>query len=172
VLTRSYQRLRALAPPGLIHLRGLEPVWVRGDAERLEELLMILGENAVRYTPADGQVTLSLAHDGDTVVLRVVDTGIGIPPADLPHIFDRFYRGAQARAMRREGTGLGLAIARWIAELHGAALTVESRPDQGTRCTVRFPALLPPGAGAPPEPADSQAILSSFSDSSQEPPLD
>ncbi|MDQ2810257.1 MAG: HAMP domain-containing histidine kinase [Chloroflexota bacterium] len=168
VVAQAYPRLRALAPPGLVRLRALEPVWVRGDSDRLAELLMILGENAVRYTPAGGQVDLSLARDGATAVLRIADTGIGIAPVDLPHIFERFYRGANARTMRREGTGLGLAIARWIAELHGAALTVESRPGSGTTCTVRFPAL--PGP-APAPPANSQPILTPLSDSFQEPPV-
>jgi signal transduction histidine kinase len=141
VLTTGYRRLRALDPPVELHIGALAPLCVRGDVDQFEQLLLILGENALRYTRPGGRVELGLAAADDTAVLTVRDTGIGIPAEELPYIFDRFYRGAAARALRRDGTGLGLPIARWIAESHGAGLSVESQPGQGSCFTVRFPAI-------------------------------
>jgi signal transduction histidine kinase len=147
-----------LNPAAGLRIRALEPLCVRGDRDRLLQLVLALGENAVRYTPAGGQVDLSLARDGDCAVLTVRDTGVGIPPADLPFVFDRFYRGDTARDLHREGTGLGLPIARWIAELHHGTLAVASAPGAGSTFTVRLPlvscAPSPAGAdGATPAPA-------------------
>jgi signal transduction histidine kinase len=158
VLTTGYRRLRALDPPVELHIGALAPLCVRGDVDQLEQLLLILGENALRYTRPGGRVELGLAAAEGTAVLTVRDTGIGIPADELPYIFDRFSRGAAARTLRRDGTGLGLPIARWIAESHGAGLTVESQPGQGSCFTVRFPAIacqadadsLPHRAPAPP----------------------
>lgn len=141
VLTTGYRRLRALNAPVELHIGALTPLCVRGDSDQLEQLLLILGENALRYTRPGGRVELGLGEADDAAVLTVRDTGIGIPADELPYIFDRFYRGGGARTLRRDGTGLGLPIARWIAESHGAALTVESQPGQGSCFTVRFPAI-------------------------------
>ncbi len=141
VLTTGYRRLRALDAPVELHIGALTPVCVRGDTDQLEQLLLILGENALRYTRPGGRVELGLLEADDAAVLTVRDTGIGIPADELPYIFDRFYRGGGARTLRRDGTGLGLPIARWIAESHGAGLTVESQPGQGSCFMVRFPAI-------------------------------
>ncbi|HET7078149.1 MAG TPA: HAMP domain-containing sensor histidine kinase [Chloroflexia bacterium] len=154
VLTTTYHRLLGLAPAAPVHIRALEPLCVRGDRDRLLQLALALGENAVRYTPAGGAVDLSLARDGDSAVLAVRDTGVGIPPADLPFVFDRFYRGDAARDLHREGTGLGLPIARWIVEMHQGTLAVESPPGGGTTFTVRLP-LVP--CAAPPSVPDGAA---------------
>jgi signal transduction histidine kinase len=111
---------------------------VQGDRDALKQLLLILVENGIKYTEAGGRVTLALHLESGQAAIEVRDTGRGIAPEDLPHIFERFYRSPAARASG--GTGLGLAIARWIAEEHGATLSVDSELDVGTTCTVRLAA--------------------------------
>jgi signal transduction histidine kinase len=103
-----------------------------------------------------GQVDLGLARDGESALLTVRDTGVGIPPADLPFVFDRFYRGDAARDLHREGTGLGLPIARWIVEMHHGTLAVESRPGAGTTFTVRLPLV---SCAPPPDGADGAGAM-------------
>jgi len=104
------------------------------DPTRLREVLSNLIANALRYTPADGEIRLRAARAGESLCLTVSDTGRGIPASDVPHIFDRFYKGADSR-----GTGLGLAIAKSLVEAHGGTITAESAPGQGTTMTVRLP---------------------------------
>ena len=123
-----------------IHLPP-EPVVVPVDRSRIRQLALNLIENAVKYTPRGGQVSVELgSHDG-RVVFSVADTGIGIAPGDLPHVFDRFWRAdsARTRTSERAGTGLGLAICKWIAEAHGGTIEVQSRPGRGTTFTVGLP---------------------------------
>jgi heavy metal sensor kinase len=103
-----------------------------GDANGLQRLLSILLENAAKFTPPGGSVTLTATHSGSRVVLSVHDTGVGISREDMPRVFDRFYRAAQASNTAPRGSGLGLALAKWIAERHGTQLTVESPPGQGS----------------------------------------
>lgn len=103
---------------------------VRGDRDRLSQVLENLISNALRFTPAGGSVTVRVTRQGsDSVVCSVSDTGVGIPPEELPHLFERFW---QARRYRRGGAGLGLAIARGVVEAHGSALAVESEPGRGS----------------------------------------
>lgn len=102
------------------------PIWVRGDTNALRRLLLILIDNAVRYTSPSGSVNLALQRNGTHAEIRVRDTGIGISESDLPHIFERFYRADKARSRQLGGTGLGLAIGRWIADAHGGEIRVES----------------------------------------------
>ncbi|HEX5386269.1 MAG TPA: ATP-binding protein [Gemmatimonadales bacterium] len=134
------------------------PVRLPMDRHRIREMLLNLVTNAIKYTPPGGQVGLSLTEADGVVTLVVQDTGIGIAPGDLPHIFDRFWRAdpARSRTGERAGTGLGLAITKWIAEAHGGAITVQSRPGRGTTFTVRLPAA---GSAAPavPPAADARA---------------
>jgi signal transduction histidine kinase len=111
---------------------------VRGDGVRLQQVALNLGENAVKYTAPGGAVTVGLARDWPHAVLTVVDTGAGIDDADLPYIFDRFYR-SRNDARGTEGTGLGLAIARRIVDAHGGQIEVQSRRGAGARFTVRLP---------------------------------
>ncbi|HVP17996.1 MAG TPA: HAMP domain-containing sensor histidine kinase, partial [Spirochaetia bacterium] len=106
---------------------------VRGDIGLVERVLTNLIENALTFTPAGGSVRVALSGEDGAVQVSVTDTGTGIGPDDLPHIFDRFYRADRSRDRSREGAGLGLAIAREIVELHGSALQVESRVNEGTR---------------------------------------
>lgn len=113
---------------------------VHGDADRLKQLLLNLVSNAIAYTPADGVVTLSLHRRPDGWVrVSVSDTGVGIAPEDLPHIFDRFWRVDRARTRAAGGSGLGLSIARSIAEAHGGSISVESEPGKGSTFEVLLP---------------------------------
>ena len=125
-----------------------QPVRLPVDRHRIRELLLNLVTNAIKYTPQGGTVDLTLAEQDGAVVLTVRDTGIGIAPGDLPHIFERFWRAdpARSRTGQRPGTGLGLAITKWIAEAHGGSITVQSRPGRGTVFTVRLPRGGPPPA--------------------------
>src|SRR3954468_825022 len=111
------------------------------DRHRIREMLLNLVTNAIKYAPKGGTIDLTLAEEDDAVSFVVRDSGIGIAPGDLPHIFERFWRAdpARSRTGERPGTGLGLAITKWIAEAHGGSITVQSRPGRGTMFTVRFP---------------------------------
>lgn len=115
------------------------PVWVRGDSASLERLFLILLDNAVKYTAAGGQIELHLTTDDGFAVTEIRDTGIGIAPGDIAHIFDRFYRADRARSRESGGTGLGLAIGRWIAEAHGGEIRVHSQPSEGSAFEVLLP---------------------------------
>lgn len=114
---------------------------VIGDIYRLRELFLNLIENAIRYTPAEGRVAISVFSDRGEAVILISDTGIGIPKEELPRIFDRFYRSEQARAVHPKGSGLGLSICRWIVLSHHGKIEVESEPGRGTAFTLRFPLL-------------------------------
>jgi len=109
----------------------------RGDPNRLRQLLLILLDNALKITPAGGAITVHVDHRRGRSRLVVEDTGPGIAPADLPHLFDRFYRGDRARS--GEGTGLGLSIARWIVEAHGGRITAANAPSGGAVFTATLP---------------------------------
>lgn len=122
-----------------LSIAPLAPVSVEGDADRLRQLLMILIENALHYTPPGGKVTVALRARGGEAQLTVADTGVGIAPEDLPRIFDRFYRADPARARAASGSGLGLAIAKWIAESHDGRIEVESQPGTGSTFIVTLP---------------------------------
>jgi len=98
-----------------------------------------LVDNAVKYTPAGGRVRVAWQTDGSGVRIDVEDTGIGIPAADLPRIFERFYRVDRARSRELGGTGLGLSIVKHLAQAHAGHVTAESRPGQGSVFTVRLP---------------------------------
>jgi signal transduction histidine kinase len=108
-----------------------------GDVLRLRQLLLILLDNALKHTPAGGTVSVRLFRQGDRARLQVVDSGPGIDPADLPHIFDRFYRADRAR--EGEGSGLGLAIAAWIVQAHGGQIRADNAPGRGASLTVTLP---------------------------------
>jgi signal transduction histidine kinase len=121
-----------------------QPVRLAVDRHRIQEMLLNLVTNAIKYTPAGGKVALSLEDQDGVVSFTVQDSGIGIAPGDLPHIFDRFWRAdpARSRSGQHPGTGLGLAITKWIAEAHGGSITVQSRPGRGTRFTVSLPRVV------------------------------
>ncbi len=118
-----------------VEVGTFEPLTVRGDKTRLRQLFLNLVENAIKYTPPLGTVTLSMTHADTKAIVQISDTGIGIPRKDLPKIFDRFYRVNADRP----GSGLGLAIAKWIAEAHHGTIEVVSREKKGSTFTVTLP---------------------------------
>lgn len=138
LLVECFTELRPHAGPR-VRLRGLESAVVVGEADRLKQLILVLVDNALRYTPGAGGVDLSVGVEGSQAVLRVEDHGIGIDAEDVAHLFERFYRGDRARQLDPRGTGLGLAIARWIVERHGGTIALETRLPRGTRAIVRLP---------------------------------
>jgi two-component system, OmpR family, heavy metal sensor histidine kinase CusS len=110
-----------------------------GDAQAIRRLFLILLDNAVKYTPAGGAVTVTMRGDGGDAVIDVHDTGVGISADNVPHVFERFYRVGQDRSRGRGGVGLGLAIAQRIATAHGGRITVESILGKGSTFSVRLP---------------------------------
>jgi signal transduction histidine kinase len=120
-------------------LQDITPAKVYGDADQLKQVLVALIDNALKYTPYEGLVTLSLTTDNDDAVIKVSDTGIGILPEDLPHIFERFYRADRARSRDHGGTGLGLTIVQNILQEHEGNIEVESTPGRGSTFTLKLP---------------------------------
>jgi heavy metal sensor kinase len=167
VVRKAYDMFLGVAEAADVSLRitTLDRVRVAGDAGRLRQVINNLVDNAIKFTRAGGVVEIALAYHSDEnhVVFTVRDTGSGIPPADLPHIFDRFYRGDKARQRdrRSRGTGLGLAICKSIIAAHHGQIDVESVVEQGTKFTVTLPASHGAGAeGSAPraEPALSAGL--------------
>ncbi len=120
-------------------LQDITPAKVYGDADQLKQVLVALIDNALKYTPYEGLVTLSLTTDNDYAIIKVSDTGIGILPEDLPHIFERFYRADRARSRDHGGTGLGLTIVQNIVQEHEGNIEVESTPGRGSTFTLKLP---------------------------------
>ncbi len=119
---------------------GEDPVSIYADPGLMKQVLRILMDNSLKYSPPEGRIYLRILENQGYVRLTVQDEGMGIPPEGIPHIFDRFYRTDQSRDRKTGGTGLGLSIARWIVERHGGWFEVVSRPEVGTRITVVLPA--------------------------------
>ena len=140
VCRRVFEKLRRLAQSKKIDLRlhDLQPSAVQGDPELLKQLLMILLENALKYTPQGGTVCVSCGHNRQEAWLEVKDTGIGIAKEHLPHLFDRFYRVDEARSRQFGGTGLGLSIAHSIVMAHAGRLQVQSQPQHGSTFRAFF----------------------------------
>jgi len=136
-----------------LEVDDFEEAPVSGDATLLRQLVVILLDNAIKFTNTGGVVRVGVRSDGSTASLTVTDTGVGIPPDQLPHVFERFYRGDAARTRASavgdgsDGVGLGLSIAQWIADEHRGSIRIDSGPGQGARVTVQFPAE--PGPAAP-----------------------
>src|SRR6185369_627894 len=112
---------------------------LNGDKELIRRLILNLLDNAVKYTPAGGEISLALARENGNAEIVVRDTGIGIPESAQPRVFDRFYRVDKARARAMGGAGLGLSIAQWIVEVHGGEISVSSAPGRGSTFTVMLP---------------------------------
>lgn len=140
VVSRAMQQVEpARAKRGTVITSTIAGQRVLGDAQRLEELVVILLDNAIKYSDKKAQVTLAAKKHGRTVSFTVRDNGSGIAPADLPHIFDRFYRADTSRSTRHiDGHGLGLSIARQIVESHDGQITAASKLGQGTTFTVKL----------------------------------
>ncbi|HXC47149.1 MAG TPA: ATP-binding protein [Candidatus Sulfotelmatobacter sp.] len=118
----------------------------------LERLFMTVLDNAIKYTPAGGHVSLGLRLENSEAIIEVTDTGIGIAEKDLPHVFERFYRADQARSRETRGSGLGLSIAKWIAETHKGSIELQSQLGQGTRVTIRLPLAVELSTSSPDAP--------------------
>ena len=127
-----------------LDLEAPEPVFVDADRNRLTQVGLNLVDNALRHTPAGGTVTVKVAREGADALLIVSDTGRGIPYADLPHVFERFYVVDRSRSREHGGTGLGLSIARHLVELHGGTIGAQSVYGQGATFVCRFPAIATP----------------------------
>jgi heavy metal sensor kinase len=138
ILAEEMERAKSTAGERKVVIDRQEDLVVKGDAQRLKHVLANLVDNAIKYTPPNGTVTLSLFREDNVARLDVADNGIGIAAEHLPHIFDRFYRVDKARSRASGGTGLGLAIVKGIVEQHEGKITVTSQPDKGTTFTVRL----------------------------------
>jgi heavy metal sensor kinase len=141
----AVERIRSLAQSHniSIHLAIDGPVPFRADPDDLQLVWTNLLENAVRYSPEGAPVEVAVAHDDQSTRVIFQDYGTGISAGDLPHIFERFYRGDPSRTRATGGSGLGLAIAKALVEAYGGSITAESAPGEGTRMTVEFPAMKP-----------------------------
>jgi signal transduction histidine kinase len=145
LISDTLSTMRAMADQRGVSLRGevkigVDPVTI--DAQKIQRVLSNLIMNAIRHTPSGGAVTLTAVPSGDCVRVAVQDTGEGIPAADLPRIFERFYRGERARTREEDGqrgAGLGLAIVRGLVEAHGGQINVQSEPGKGTLFTFTLP---------------------------------
>ncbi len=140
-----------------IKLTQMEPLRVRGNGDRLKQLMLNLVSNAIKFTPDGGHIEMALRRDGEHALMQVADDGVGIRAEDMAHIFNRFYQAdaSRARSQQSGGTGLGLAIAKWITEAHGGSIQVESEP--GVRTVFRVALPLPEQPAA--EPAGMNGAL-------------
>jgi two-component system, OmpR family, sensor histidine kinase CiaH len=140
---RVCELYQPIANMGDIHLsvQASDEAYVSGDSDRLHQLLVILLDNACKFTPKDGQITVNVEQSRTSVLLSVVDTGEGIAPEDLPRVFDRFYTGDKSRTkLDQSGTGLGLSIAKWIVEAHGGKIGISSKgAGLGTTVKIELP---------------------------------
>ncbi len=139
VLKRAWEAAQRLSDQHQFQLVTLEPCSVIGNPDRLMQLAVVLLENAVKYTPSGGAVRLALRQIEGAVQFTVSDSGVGIPPEDLPRIFERFFRSSNARSVDPSGTGLGLAIAHQIVADHHGQLRLESAVGIGTTALVTLP---------------------------------
>jgi signal transduction histidine kinase len=119
------------------------PHAVEADQALLHQAIYNLAENALKYTPEGGEVTIRLLAAPETLTFAIQDTGIGIPAADLPRLFEKFYRGTNREALAQRGTGLGLAIVKSIAERHGGKVWVESEFGKGSTFHLQIPVTQP-----------------------------
>lgn len=125
-----------------LELKAEQDVFFVGDEDKIWESIFNIVDNSIKYTPPDGRVTLTLEEKNDTVVVVIEDNGIGMPPAEVNKIFDRFYRIDKARARETGGTGLGLSIALSGVTFHGGDIQVESEEGKGSKFIIRFPIKL------------------------------
>jgi signal transduction histidine kinase len=119
-------------------LKTKNDVFTVGDAQLIKQAMRIFIDNSVKYTPSGGVITANAFYEDDYAKIIIQDEGIGIAPADISQVFDRFFRSDDSRTRKTGGTGLGLAIAKWIVERHKGHIELLSRKDFGTRVTVFF----------------------------------
>jgi signal transduction histidine kinase len=114
-------------------------LWINADSDALEKIVGNVIANAIKFTPPEGRIDVTATHEGNMVTVRIADTGIGIPPEQLPHIFDRFYQVDGSATRRHQGLGLGLALVRELITRHGGDVAVSSDSGRGTTFVLRFP---------------------------------
>ena len=141
LMQEQVKRLSPLARENGIELEcaSKDQMFITGDALKLQQVIYNVIDNAIKYTPRGGEVHCALTRSGRMAVIRIADTGEGIPAEDLPHIFDRFYRVDKARSRETGGTGLGLSIVKQIVVSHGGTITPESTLGKGTTFTIQLP---------------------------------
>ena len=150
LMQEQVKRLSPLARENGVELEGVgrEALIINGDALKLEQVIYNVIDNAIKYTARGGEVHCAAQRSGRMAVIRISDTGEGIPAEDLPHIFDRFYRVDKARSRETGGTGLGLSIVKQIVQLHGGTITPESTLGKGTTFTIQLPLAAKKGDGS------------------------
>ena len=162
LLFEVFQEMSVLARDKVqVKMNDIDQIIINGDRDRLKQVLLNLLGNAIQYTPPGGEVFLSLAKVGERARLIVRDTGPGIPPEDLPHIFERFYRAEKSRTRSTiGGFGLGLSITNWIVERHGGQIKVESKEGKGSTFAIWLP-IFGTESGTVTPTAPSRELLSS-----------
>jgi signal transduction histidine kinase len=144
-LQEALQQAQPLAASSHIHLEVQdelpEELAVQGDAARLRQLIMLLLDNAIRYSHHDGRVQVSTQQMGSHWQLEVRDHGIGLQPEDVPRLFERHFRGARARVHRADGAGLGLPLAQTLVKAHGGQLQLQPHPEGGTVARLTLPLI-------------------------------
>ncbi len=141
VITDVAEQLRLITEPKNISVstEKMEDAFIRGDELLIRMMLLNLVDNAVKYTPQNGAISLSIGKGNGNVMIAIKDNGIGISREDIPHIFDRFYRASKVRTSNYNGGGLGLSICQWIVRSHRGTITVESELNKGSVFTVTLP---------------------------------
>jgi signal transduction histidine kinase len=155
--TAEHMRLMAEDRGIDIDLSALEGTVIRGDRARLKQVIVNLLDNAIRFTPRGGTVSIRTATDDTASILEVSDTGIGIPASSIPHVFDRFFRVDEARSREDGGAGLGLSIVKSICSAHGAEIDVKSRLKYGSCFRVKVPRRAIAALPGAPEAAQPRA---------------
>jgi two-component system, OmpR family, sensor histidine kinase CiaH len=137
-ITKQFQLLASTKEIDII-TELQEPLSLWGDEGRIRQLLIILLDNALKYTSPEGQIEIVGRYQSHFVYISVSDNGCGIAENELPHVFERFYRGDKVRSRSEGGTGLGLSIAQWIVEAHGGTIRIDSKLNMGTKVELLFP---------------------------------
>jgi signal transduction histidine kinase len=119
------------------------PIPIQADADALRRALLILMDNAVKYTPKGGSIKVNAGTENGFAIFSVSDTGIGIADQDRVHLFDRFWRADRARSREQGGAGLGLSIAKWVLDMHGGSIDIESELGKGSVFHLRVPLIAP-----------------------------
>src|SRR5262249_2730471 len=146
IVAECVRAARVLAARKELQMNSAEAtpsITLSGDDELLKRMFLNLLDNAVKYTPAGGEIWVEVGAQNGNALIVVRDTGIGIPEASQAHVFDRFYRVDKARSRELGGAGLGLSIADWIVKAHGGKIAVQSSPGKGSTFTVELPLTRP-----------------------------
>jgi signal transduction histidine kinase len=155
--TVEHMRLLADEKKLTLKVKAADAIQVEGDQSRLQQVVVNLLDNAIKYTPEGGSVSVDAQADGDKAVLTVTDTGIGIPQEAQGHIFERFYRTDKARSRPLGGTGLGLSIVKSIGAAHGGRVSVQSSEGRGSTFRFEIPRLV--DGEAKPIPSERQKLV-------------